>query len=89
MNQKLIIVKIVFLNQIKKIFIKKSKTNGYQFKLILAPKMININGINLDMNIYKENLTTSLYEIDCNILGIPKIMFFQNNNTVIYIQSEY
>ena len=47
--------------------------------------MININGINLDMNIYKENLTTSLYEIDCNILGIPKIMFFQNNNTVIYI----
>ena len=66
---------IVELDQ-ENLVIKKSKNNGYQFKLILTPKMININGINLDMNIDKENLTTSLYEIDCNILGYSKNNFF-------------
>ena len=52
--------------------IQQSKTNGYQFKLILSPKMININGIDSEISTDGKRFPISMYEIDCNILGYSK-----------------
>ena len=62
---------IVELEQ-ENLVIQNSKTNGYQFKLILSPKMININGIDSEISTDGKRFPISMYEIDCNILGYSK-----------------
>ena len=61
---------IVELEQNNVVLKKSSK--GFQFKLILSPKRININGNELEINSFVKGLPVSIYEIDSYAFGFSK-----------------
>ena len=61
---------IVELEQNNVVLKKSSK--GFQFKLILSPKRININGNEFEINSFVQGLPVSIYEIDSYAFGFSK-----------------
>lgn len=56
---------------------KKSKFKGIHFKIIMIPKIININGTDIKINSGKNGEPISIYEIDCNVFGFSQHMLYK------------
>ena len=68
---------LVELNQ-ENLVIKKSKDNSIQFKIMLHPKIININNTDLEIK-NEKGFPLQIYEIDCNGFGYSKnLVYFHN-----------
>ena len=50
----------------------KKSSKGFQFKLILSPKRMNINGNEFEINSFVKGLPVSIYEIDSYAFGFSK-----------------
>ena len=68
---------LVELNQ-ENLVIKKSKDNTFHFKLMLYPRMININNTNLEIK-NEKGFPLQTYEIDCNLFGYSTNLVYFNN----------
>ena len=68
---------LVELNQ-DNLVINKSKDNLFQFKLMLNPKIININETNYEIK-HEKGSPLTVYEIDCSGLGYSKNLVYFNN----------
>ena len=68
---------LVELNQ-ENLVINKSKDNLFHFKLMLNPKIININETNYEIK-HEKGSPLTVYEIDCSGLGYSKNLVYFNN----------